>query len=91
MCLRSNILRHLTISYLGFRVETLFPELVQSAAGVNAAQGYYVLRACLAPEHARLFAARADHCVASSFHHARADKKALRPEGSRAQLIILAV
>ena len=54
----------------GVLIEPVFPEFVQASAAVDAAQGQDIFRAGLGPEHARLFAARADDGLATGFDHA---------------------
>src|SRR5271157_5124811 len=63
------------------RVESLFPELIPAVAGMDAAQGQYVFGTGLGPEHARLFAAGADHGFAAGLDDTGADKQALAPKG----------
>ena len=63
-------------------VESLLPEIVPAATGMDTAQSQDVLGAGLAPEHARLFAARADDGFAASLDDARADKQPLAPKGA---------
>ena len=60
----------------------MFPELLEPAAGANAAQGQDVLRPRLSPEHAGLFAPGTDHRLAARFDDPRADKEASAAEGS---------
>jgi hypothetical protein len=45
----------------------MLPELLEAAAGANAAQGENVLRPGFAPEDARLFAPGADDRLAARF------------------------
>ena len=54
----------------GMFVGPLFPEIVPFAALFDTAQGQDVLGAVLRPEHARLFAARANHRFATGLNHA---------------------
>ena len=61
----------------GVIVESLLPELVESAAGVDAAESQDVFGSRLPPEHPGLFAAGADDGLAPSFDDARTDEKAL--------------
>ena len=50
-------------------VESVFPELAQASAAVNAAQSQNVFRAGFGPEHAGLCAARANEGLAAGFDH----------------------
>ena len=62
-------------------VEALLPELVAASAGMDAAQSQDVFGPGLAPEHARLFAARADHGFAASLNDPGTDEQALPTKG----------
>src|SRR5688572_4012809 len=60
----------------------MFPELVQTAAGVDAAQSQDVFGAGFGPEHARLFAPGTDHGFTTGLDHARADEIPRRSIGA---------
>ena len=62
-------------------VEPLFPELIQPAAGMDAAQSQDIFRTGFAPEHARLLAAGADEGLAAGLDDPRADEEALTAKG----------
>src|SRR5258708_22905631 len=49
---------------------------------MDAAQSQYICRTRLAPEHARLFAARPDHGLATGLDDSRADKEPLLTKGA---------
>ena len=51
----------------GVGIESCFPEILESAAGADAAKSQDVFRPRDAPEHARLFAASTDDRLAASF------------------------
>src|SRR5438046_6334046 len=62
----------------GVIVESLFPEAVKSAAGVNTAQRQNVFRSRFAPEHAGLLAAGPDQRLAPCLDHPEPIKKPWR-------------
>jgi hypothetical protein len=55
-------------------VQPVFPEVFETVAAMDAAQCQDVFRSRLAPEHARLLAARANHGFTTRLNDARADK-----------------
>ena len=63
------------------RVKSLFPELIPASARIDTAQSQYVFGTGRAPEHARLFAARADHGLAAGLDDPGADEQALPTKG----------
>src|SRR6266496_2297115 len=54
----------------GMGIEPVFPEFIEAAAGLNAAQGQYVYGTGFTPEHARLLAAGTDDGFAPGFDDA---------------------
>jgi len=62
-------------------VEALLPELVAAPAGMDGAQSQDVFGTGGAPEHARLFAAGADHGLAAGFDDPGTDEQALPTKG----------
>src|SRR5258708_38275145 len=63
-------------------VESCFPEIVEPATGANAAQSQNIFRSRCAPEHAGLFAARADDRLAPGFDNPRTDEEATTTEST---------
>src|ERR1700733_12949999 len=55
----------------------LLPIVLKASIEMGAAQGQDGVGSPDGPEHSRLFETRADHSLASSFNHTRADKQVL--------------
>ena len=62
-------------------VEPLLPELIPASAGMDAPQRQDVFGAACAPEHARMFATRADHGLAAGLDDPGTDEQALPTKG----------
>lgn len=66
----------------GVGVEARLPEITELAAGADTAESQDVLRSRLTPEHAGLFATRADDGLAAGFDDSRTDEEAPAAEGA---------
>src|SRR5258708_7623257 len=85
-CARDGILRlggqREAIVAGGVGIESHFPEFIESPAGADVAKRQDILGSRYAPEHARLFAARADDGFTAGFDDPRTDEEAAAAEGA---------